>query len=166
MKKIVTLLTVISALLILSNCGSRTNTDKSNTDSTVTTTQSTMENTVDFNTFFGSFKQKLAKNDYSEINYPFYYGAFPNATLNKGQINDEIKYLFEMMSTQADLEISDFSGDYIHEYLNENFMKTFGDLNGLKVVSMEPTPDGFNAYFKVINGNYKLIGIENIVGGM
>lgn len=156
--------------LFTTSCGDTQPVDPNATaDSTATTTVTTttsIQETPDFNKFFDIFKNNVVNKDYSAIDFPFHSGGVEKKTVAEADIKDHYLYIFEDMKALADLKIAPYANGELDAYLEENLTKKYGDLNNMYVVEGSNGPESFYAYFRLVDGNYKMIGLHYVPGGM
>lgn len=155
--------------LLTTSCGdTQPVDDTTTTDSTATTTTITppVQETPDFNKFFDIFKNNVVNKDYTAIDFPFHSGGVEMKTVAEADIKDHYLYIFEDMKALADLKIAPYANGELDAYLKENLTKKYGNLDNVYVVEGSNGPESFYAYFKLIDGNYKMIGLHYVPGGM
>ena len=70
--------------------------------------------------------------------------------------------------TIQDLSIENYNNGYLNEYLKDQFIKKFSNLNDIYVISEKGNENdgiGYKAYFKKINTSFVFIGFEGVEQG-
>jgi len=130
-----------------------------------------------FSLFWSTFKKNLKVKTYllSNISFPYFYSC--NYFAEPGQItkkefeeqgiqifvNGNAFISYSLDQPPEYLSIKTYSNQYMDEYLKNNFLKAYGNLSDVYVISEkgnENDPIGYKAYFKLINGAFKFIGFD------
>jgi len=129
-----------------------------------------------FSLFWSTFQKNLKVKTYllSNISFPYFYSCnyLDPGKITKKEFEEQGIEIFvngnAFISYSLDLplgslSIKTYTNLYMDEYLKNNFLKTYGNLSDVYVISEkgnENDPIGYKAYFKLINGEFKFIGFE------
>lgn len=140
------------------------------------------QTTADFTNFFRKFQKIMNKKDsvMKYIDFPYAYDCnyfSEPGQITKAQFQKDGPSLFIngnafiantfTVSNYPDLKRLKLkahkSGDYISSFLEAEFLKRYGTLDGVFVVAeidTESFGEGYKAYFKKINNSFMFIGFE------
>lgn len=137
-------------------------------------------NAQTFNQFWLNFQKNINYKDSMlfRISFPYYYSCnyLDDGEISKEQFSKEGTKIFvngnafisntfnrKNYPTIKSLSIRLYRDNYLNEYLKNQFLKKYGDLNEIYFISEignENEAIGYKAYFKKIKGTYFFIGFE------